>query len=151
MGEVPAHVWCQPWQIVLGCRRKQDEQASKQCSSMASASVPAFRFLPCVPDLVCKPNKPLPPQVAFGQNVSSEQQGRTEMKGLQPCLATQCLPFTLVGLSVTVRAQWTQREPEPQQQLGRGSRRQPCQGPLSRRPCLVQVRKRRQGSPWGLL
>jgi len=33
---------------VLVSKRKQDEQASKQHPSMASASAPASRFLPCL-------------------------------------------------------------------------------------------------------
>jgi hypothetical protein len=116
---------------------------------MASASVPAFRFLPCVPDLVCKPNKPLPPQVAFGQNVSSEQQGRTEMKGLQPCLATQCLPFTLVGLSVTVRAQWTQRENlNPSNNLGR-KQKAALPRPSFQKTMSGTIKKTEAGEPLG--
>lgn len=50
------------------------------------------------------------------------------MKGLQPCLATQCLPFTLVGLSVTVRAQWTQRSENlnPSNNLGEEAEGKPA-------------------------
>lgn len=44
MWEIPAHCGqSHPW---VDCVRKQAEQASKQCSSMNSASVPASRFLP---------------------------------------------------------------------------------------------------------
>jgi hypothetical protein len=37
-----------PGLVVLGSIRKQAEQASKQHLSMASASAPASRFLPCL-------------------------------------------------------------------------------------------------------
>ena len=37
-----------PGLVVLGFIRKQAEQASKQDPSMASASAPASKFLPCV-------------------------------------------------------------------------------------------------------
>ena len=37
-----------PGIVVLGPIRKQTEQASKQPSSMVSASAPASRFLPCL-------------------------------------------------------------------------------------------------------
>jgi hypothetical protein len=53
------HGWCHVVQVMLGCKKKkkkerkkrkkkkkQAEQASKQHSSMASASVPAAMFLP---------------------------------------------------------------------------------------------------------
>ena len=49
-----------PGTMVLHDRRQQaeenhGEQASKQHSSMASASVPAFRFLPCHDGACCGP------------------------------------------------------------------------------------------------
>jgi hypothetical protein len=37
-----------PGLVVMGFYRKPAEQASKQHPSMASASVPASRFLPCL-------------------------------------------------------------------------------------------------------
>jgi hypothetical protein len=40
-----------PWWVVLGCIRKQAEQASKQGAYVISASVPA-EFLPCLSFLV---------------------------------------------------------------------------------------------------
>lgn len=40
-----------PRQVGQNCIRKLAEQASKQNSSVASASVPASGFLPCVPAL----------------------------------------------------------------------------------------------------
>jgi hypothetical protein len=71
---------CHPWAGSPGFYKKanwatQGRQASKQHLSMASASAPASRFLPCVssfPDFLwwwtamwtCKLNKPFPPQFA---------------------------------------------------------------------------------------
>jgi hypothetical protein len=79
MGEGPAHCgWCHSWVGGPGFHKAGLwEKASKQHSSVASASAPALRFLPCVsscPDFLqwwwtamwkCKPNKPIPPQLAL--------------------------------------------------------------------------------------
>jgi hypothetical protein len=53
----PSPLWVGPFPglVVLGSIRKQAEQASKQHSSMVSASAPASRFLPCLsscPDIL---------------------------------------------------------------------------------------------------
>ena len=80
MGEGLDHYgWCISGQVVLGSIRKQAEQvrkqAKKQHPSIASASAPASRILPCLsscPDFPwwwtmwkCKMNKPFPPQLVF--------------------------------------------------------------------------------------
>lgn len=45
-------LWCHPGLVVLGIIGKQVEQASKQHSSLASASAPASIFLPWLPSLM---------------------------------------------------------------------------------------------------
>lgn len=65
-----------PGLVVLGSIRKQTEQAILQHPSMASASVPGSRFLPCssfcpsffqqcIVTQKCRPNKPFPFQLPF--------------------------------------------------------------------------------------
>jgi len=82
MGAVPVSCgWCHPWAggpefYKKAGRASHVKQGSKKHSSMASGSVPASRFLPCLyscPDFLwwwtavskCKPNKPFSPQPAF--------------------------------------------------------------------------------------
>ena len=73
-----------PGQVVLGCKRKQAEQAlmSKPVSIplMVSASVPASAFISGLCFRVWKTNKPFPPQIAFGHSVyhSNRNQGKKE-------------------------------------------------------------------------
>jgi hypothetical protein len=72
--------WCHPWAGSPGFYKEaswasQGKQASKHQPSMASASAPASKFLPCVSSSTdclwwwtamwkCKLNKPFPPQLA---------------------------------------------------------------------------------------
>lgn len=90
--------WCYPWQVVLRCIKKNkiknlDEQqalrtkASKQHSAMASASVPASKFLLWVSALtslsglwakILSQLKPFLPKSLFGHGVLSQQRNLSQ-------------------------------------------------------------------------
>jgi hypothetical protein len=68
----------------LGSKRRQAEQASKQHPSMASASAPTSKFLPCLSSYLSgwdnellygtvSEIKPFPPYVAFGHGVPFQE------------------------------------------------------------------------------